>query len=771
MMKELNPKVSIVIPVYNGSNFMGEAIDSALAQTYKNLEIIVVNDGSTDDGATEKIAMSYGDKIRYFPKKNGGVATALNYGIQNMTGAYFSWLSHDDMYEKTKIEEQVKVLRSFDGDNVIVACNAKVLFPNGIKKNEFIDTDTFRFIDIFLATSAVVGINGCALLIPKKALVESSGFDANLPATQDYDLWFRLKDNNKFVLLEKNLVISRRHDGQDSVQKQKMCFDAGDKLHYDFLDDIPYERFEQFFNAKQNNIASYWENYIIYKQNGYKKTASMMLRYILRYYLENNPDKFNEVFTSEIGNLVQPGWIGKNSTKKKLMFYSNVWHKGGIERVLSIMLSYFKDKYDCVLAINEDNFDNNLGFKIPKSVSYIKINYHRDNAKLMNLASTLDIDLFVGNPNISEAFLNVYEMFKETRVKSIAYNHGYYFLPYMCGEYLYPVALKTKEAYRSADKVVWLTQVACNLYNVENDNGVFIPNPSVTDKLAEPKQTANKKILAVGRFDDEIKQIDKTLLVYKEIHKIDPEYHLDVVGYCPMDIELPNRDNITLKQFIAEQDIPVDNIEFWGEQENVSGYYNNASFLILTSRCEGFGMVFLEALSKGLPCASFEYLGIEELLQNGHNAWVRPSDDYVGLAKDIDRTIQDKKLYFEMSQNALQSVERFSLEKYFEKWDKLIEVVLGEGTDTKHILEPSGKLTVADFKKITLEYESMLKKVADDFLNKEFQLDEKSVVVKQPSRLKNINLRFIESISRDGVYLTGEKIVRKVHKKLIKRQR
>ena len=77
----LKPLISIVIPVYNGSNFLREAIDSALAQTYKNIEIIVVNDGSADDGETERIALSYGDKIRYFKKENGGVSSALNYGI------------------------------------------------------------------------------------------------------------------------------------------------------------------------------------------------------------------------------------------------------------------------------------------------------------------------------------------------------------------------------------------------------------------------------------------------------------------------------------------------------------------------------------------------------------------------------------------------------------------------------------------------------------------------------------------------------------------
>ena len=66
------PKVSIVIPAYNASNYLSEAIDSALAQTYPNVEVVVVNDGSPDDGATRAVALSYGDRIRYVEKENGG---------------------------------------------------------------------------------------------------------------------------------------------------------------------------------------------------------------------------------------------------------------------------------------------------------------------------------------------------------------------------------------------------------------------------------------------------------------------------------------------------------------------------------------------------------------------------------------------------------------------------------------------------------------------------------------------------------------------------
>ena len=95
--KMYNPKVSIIIPVYNGSDYLQQSIESALAQTYKNIEVIVVNDGSNDNGATEKIANYYRDKIKYFSKPNGGVSSALNFGISKMEGEWFSWLSHDDI--------------------------------------------------------------------------------------------------------------------------------------------------------------------------------------------------------------------------------------------------------------------------------------------------------------------------------------------------------------------------------------------------------------------------------------------------------------------------------------------------------------------------------------------------------------------------------------------------------------------------------------------------------------------------------------------------
>lgn len=105
-VNKYRPKVTIVIPAYNAANYLAEAVESAINQTYENIEIIVVNDGSNDNGATADVAKKYRNSIRYIEKGNGGSSSALNCGILNMTGEWFSWLSHDDLYCPDKVEKR-----------------------------------------------------------------------------------------------------------------------------------------------------------------------------------------------------------------------------------------------------------------------------------------------------------------------------------------------------------------------------------------------------------------------------------------------------------------------------------------------------------------------------------------------------------------------------------------------------------------------------------------------------------------------------------------
>lgn len=213
-----NPKVSIIIPVYNGSNYMREAIDSALAQTYGNFEVLVVNDGSNDGGATRELALSYGDRIRYFEKENGGVATALNLGIAQMDGEYFSWLSHDDLYYPNKLEAQIEALRRRGDWTAIVYSDFDWLDMDthwkgtkGCLVQYPLERLEYSIFPAFLGL-----IHGCNLLIHKSHFARVGTFDESLRTTQDYDLWFRMLRGQRLVYVPQPLICGRRHSDQGS---------------------------------------------------------------------------------------------------------------------------------------------------------------------------------------------------------------------------------------------------------------------------------------------------------------------------------------------------------------------------------------------------------------------------------------------------------------------------------------------------------------------------------------------------------------------------
>jgi glycosyltransferase involved in cell wall biosynthesis len=217
-MSEFNPLVSIVIPVYNGSNYLKEAIDSALAQTYNNFEVLVINDGSTDN--TEKIAQSYGDRIKYFSKENGGQSSALNYGIEKMTGDYFSWLSHDDVYFPQKLESQIMALDSSDDRIACVYSNYSVIDKNGnlVKNHKIISGGTIHPAFYLLAYGT---FDGNSVLIPRIAFDKVGLFDLNRPMTSDASMFFDLSLKYRFCFVDEVLIGSRAHKNQISVRKNK----------------------------------------------------------------------------------------------------------------------------------------------------------------------------------------------------------------------------------------------------------------------------------------------------------------------------------------------------------------------------------------------------------------------------------------------------------------------------------------------------------------------------------------------------------------------
>lgn len=225
------PLVTIVIPVFNGANYVKEAIKAALNQTYDNIQVIIVNDGSNDNGETARAINSISDKrILVINKKNGGISSALNSALEVADGEYISWLSHDDLYKENKIKHQVDFILSHKKYKVIPYC-----------KTVFVDKEGKRIFKLSLQASVRRTINiknspfgatfnGCSLLLPKQAL--KNGFDIEFRYIQDTIKWYELlKDGYVFKCSGHSDSLMRIHE-QTVTNKHPELYEKEYKIFY-----------------------------------------------------------------------------------------------------------------------------------------------------------------------------------------------------------------------------------------------------------------------------------------------------------------------------------------------------------------------------------------------------------------------------------------------------------------------------------------------------------------------------------------------------------
>lgn len=271
-LNKYKPLVSIIIPVYNGENYLSQAIESALSQTYKNIEIIVVDDGSSDD--TANIASDYGEKIKYYKKSNGGVASALNYGIEKAKGEYISWLSHDDEYFDYKLEKQVRLLNEIDNKDVVLFSNF-ALFDSDSKifaHTNYQKRYTKKNLENGIFAVLKGTVNGCSMLIPKKLLLNEGLFPEKKKTSNDYIMWFKLFSKYPCYFMEDELVKYRIHDKQDT-RVSPVYNQENDDLWYQVFNNLEPETIEKLgFNL----LDFYYEAYNQFLPEKIDKTLTLL---------------------------------------------------------------------------------------------------------------------------------------------------------------------------------------------------------------------------------------------------------------------------------------------------------------------------------------------------------------------------------------------------------------------------------------------------------------------------------------------------------------
>ncbi|MDY0131475.1 MAG: glycosyltransferase family 2 protein [Desulforegulaceae bacterium] len=202
-----NNFISVIIPVYNRAWCIHQAIDSVLDQTYKNIELIIVDDGSDDE--TGDILKNYEKNhgiVKVLFQENKGVSAARNFGIKNSRGDFIAFLDSDDFWEPKKLEIQVDY---FIENKTAIVCQTEEIW---IRKNKRINPKKRHkkpFGDIFIPSLSLCLVSPSAVMMKREFFYKSGLFDEKMIACEDYDLWLRASLLFDFHLIESPLVVKR----------------------------------------------------------------------------------------------------------------------------------------------------------------------------------------------------------------------------------------------------------------------------------------------------------------------------------------------------------------------------------------------------------------------------------------------------------------------------------------------------------------------------------------------------------------------------------
>ena len=230
--------VSVVIPTYNYRCHVVEAVESALAQTYQPIEVIVVDDGSSDD--TKQELLPFRERIRYRYQQNQGTSAARNQGIRMAGGDYIAFLDADDVWEPTKIEKQVQVMEQSPRTGVVFCEFYRVNVQTGVTRHRQYPKELRGDIRRQLLQHCWVALSGALV---RRSCFDVVGFlDETLRGVDDWDLWIRISRQFHFDYVPEPLFTYRVHGANYSGKIAAMYDSEIQVVQRAFREDPVYRR-------------------------------------------------------------------------------------------------------------------------------------------------------------------------------------------------------------------------------------------------------------------------------------------------------------------------------------------------------------------------------------------------------------------------------------------------------------------------------------------------------------------------------------------------
>lgn len=223
-----NPLVSVIIPAFNRADYLPRATESVLRQTFRDFELIIVDDGSTD-GTREYLLSVEDPRFRHFFQPNRGVSSARNLGIKNAAGTYMAFLDSDDEWEPSKLERQIEALEENPG--YLAVHSNEIWIRKGKRVNQ---KNKHRKYGgwIFDYCLPLCVISPSSILLHRRILEQTGVFKESFPVCEDYELWLRMASRYPVLFLDEELLrkygghpdqLSRKYWGMDRFRVKALA--------------------------------------------------------------------------------------------------------------------------------------------------------------------------------------------------------------------------------------------------------------------------------------------------------------------------------------------------------------------------------------------------------------------------------------------------------------------------------------------------------------------------------------------------------------------
>lgn len=214
-----SPEVSVIIPTYNRATLLPRAIDSVLNQTYRDFELLVIDDGSTDH--TPGIIKQYMGKLTYIRQNHRGVAAARNLGIKSSNGKWIAFLDSDDYWLPKKLERQMEFMRA--QPDLLISQTDEIWIRKGRHANPMKKHQKYGGY-IFEKCLPLCIVSPSAVVINRQLFEKVGLFDENFPVCEDYDLWLRISLKFPIGFLPEKLIV-KTGGHSDQLSKKFICMD------------------------------------------------------------------------------------------------------------------------------------------------------------------------------------------------------------------------------------------------------------------------------------------------------------------------------------------------------------------------------------------------------------------------------------------------------------------------------------------------------------------------------------------------------------------